>query len=215
MSGAPTHTTWDKLLSSNVKSGKVNYKGFKNDPRFESYLRLLAENHPESSWSKNEQLAYWINTYNAFTVKLIVENYPLKSIMDLHGGKPWDVKWINLGKKTYSLNQIEHEIIRPQFKEPRIHFAVNCAATSCPPLASKAFTASNLNSLLDQQTRSFINDKQFNSISSGKVELSKIFEWYAEDFGDLLDYVNKYAEKKVSKSAKIEYKEYVWALNGF
>ena len=87
-----------------------------------------------------KKMAYWINVYNAFTIKMIVDNYPVSSITKLHGGKPWDVKWIELGEKKYSLNEIEHNILRPQFKDARIHFAVNCAAQSCPPILNKAWT---------------------------------------------------------------------------
>ncbi|NNF36443.1 MAG: DUF547 domain-containing protein [Saprospiraceae bacterium] len=210
----PNHAIWNALLNKYVKAGKVDYASFKKDTDLEKYLDLLANNPPESSWSRDEQLAYWINAYNAFTIKLIVDNYPVKSIMDLHNGKPWDVKWINLGSKSYSLNQIENDIIRPQFKEPRIHFAVNCAAKSCPPIANEAFTAANLEQLLEKQTIAFINDTNYNTISSGKVNLSKIFEWYASDFGSLIDFISKYSEKSVSSKASISYMEYDWALNG-
>lgn len=207
------HSLWDQLLGKYVQAGRVSYSNFQKDPEFEKYLALLADNAPESSWPRDEQLAYWINAYNAFTIKLITDNYPVKSITDLHGGKPWDVKWIKLGNNTYSLNQIENEIIRPQFKEPRIHFAVNCAAKSCPPIANKAFTAANLEQMLEKQAIAFINNTEFNTISSEKVNISKIFEWYASDFGNIVDFINKYSKKPVSAKATISYKEYIWALN--
>jgi hypothetical protein len=210
----PDHTLWNTLLNKYVNAGKVDYASFKNDMGLEKYLALLAENPPQSSWSRDEQLAYWINTYNAFTIKLITDNYPVNSIMDLHGGKPWDVKWIKLGKKSFSLNQIENEIIRPQFNEPRIHFAVNCAAKSCPPIANEAFTTANLEQLLEKQTIAFINDNKFNTVSSNQMKLSKIFEWYSSDFGNLVDFIKKYSKKPVSSTASISYLEYDWALNG-
>lgn len=213
---APSHDQWNQLLQKYVNAkGDVNYAGFKsNKAALQSYLDLLAKNPPQNSWSRNEQLAYWINAYNAYTVKLIVDNYPINSIMDLHGGKPWDVKWIKLGDKTYSLNNIENDIIRPKFNEARIHFAVNCAAASCPPLLNQAFTATRLNSQLEKQTRSFINNTSYNQIKSGEVQISKIFEWYKSDFGSsLIGYLNPYTEVDIKKNAKVKYKEYNWSLN--
>ena len=143
----PSHEKWDNLLKEFVSnSGKVNYKGIKAvEGKLDDYLQILTENPVQTNWSKNEKMAYWINAYNAFTVKLIVKNYPVSSIMKLHNGKPWDVKWIQLGNKTYSLNEIEHRILRPKYKDARIHFAVNCAAKSCPPLLNRAWKAENLN----------------------------------------------------------------------
>ena len=213
---APSHDQWNQLLQKYVNSkGDVNYAGFKsNEAALQSYLDLLTKNPPQSSWSRNEQLAYWINAYNAYTVKLIVDNYPISSIMDLHGGKPWDVKWIRLGDKTYSLNNIENDIIRPRFKEARIHFAVNCAAASCPPLLNQAFTATRLNTQLEKQTKSFINNTSYNKIKPGEVQISKIFEWYKSDFGSsLIDYLNPYTEIDIKKNAQVKFKEYNWSLN--
>lgn len=209
------HSTWDNLLQKYVTTtGAVDYVGFKKDAvQLEAYLNILSTNAPQQSWSRNEQLAYWINAYNAFTVKLIVDNYPLKSIRDLHNGKPWDVKWIKIGGQTYSLNQIENEIIRPQFKESRIHFAVNCAAKSCPPLLNRAYTAAKLNEQLASQTKKFINNTAYNSISNRSVKVSQIFNWYSVDFGDLVSYLNKYARTSISSKANVEFAEYDWALN--
>lgn len=209
------HSTWDTLLKTHVSgAGKVNYEGFKTDKaKLDTYLDVLKNNAPQSTWSKEEQLAYWINAYNAFTVKLILDNPSVKSIKDLHGGKPWDVKWIKIGTKTYSLNGIENDIIRPQFKEPRIHFAVNCAAKSCPPLLNKAWTAQNLNTNLEQQAKLFINNTKFNQITANEVKVSRIFEWYSSDFGNLIDYLNKYSSVKINAKAKVTFIDYNWALN--
>ncbi len=207
------HNIFNEILSSHVKQGKVDYATIKSTGKLDKYLQILSSTTPSESWSRNEKLAYWINTYNAFTIKLIIENYPLKSITDLHGGKPWDVKWIKLGNNSYSLNEIENDIIRPEFREPRIHFAVNCAAISCPPLASKAYTAENLEELLEAQTRSFINNNTFNQLDKKKVAISKIFEWYAQDFSDLVAFLNKYSSFKIDKSARIVFNEYNWSLN--
>jgi len=210
------HSSFDQLLSKYVKAnGQVNYMDLKGaQGKLESYLLLLAAKVPQSSWSKNERLAYWINAYNAFTLKLILNNYPVKSIRDIDNGNPWDTKWIKLGGRTYSLNQIEHEIIRPRFKDARIHFAVNCAAASCPPLANKAYTEQNVNQLLETQTRKFINNSQYNDLTGGTIKVSKLFDWYKEDFGVVIEYINRYAKSKVSASAKVDFKEYDWKLNG-
>ena len=208
------HSSWDKLLRKHVTSaGKVNYKAIKADEAsLDAYLKLLSTNPIIKAWSRNEKMAYWINAYNAYTVKLIVDNYPVKSILDLHGGKAWDHSWIKLGDKTYTLNDIEHKILRPQFKDPRIHFAVNCAATSCPPILNRAWTAGNLNKTLELQTKKFINDASYNTIG-GEVAVSKIFEWYKEDFGELSAYLNKYAASPIAAGTSINFKEYDWALN--
>lgn len=211
----PNHSAWDKVLRANVSSsGKVNYSGIKaQQAQLDSYLKDLENNPPQSDWSRNEKLAYWINVYNAYTVKLIVKNYPVKSITDLEGGKPWDKKWIKIDGKTYSLNNVENDIIRPRFNEPRIHFAVNCAAQSCPPLLNQAWTADNLNSNLTKQAKAFINNDKFNQISSKSVTVSKIFDWYGKDFGNLISYLNKYSNKQISADATVNYKEYNWGLN--
>lgn len=212
----PSHDVFNSLLSKYVtSSGTVSYSGFKGQKSIlEKYLGDLAENPVENSWSKNEKMAYWINLYNASTIMLILDNYPTSSIKNINGGKPWDKRWIKSGSKTYTLNEIENSILRSQFKDARIHFAVNCAAISCPRLMNKAFTASNLNSLLDENARWFINNSTFNDISSKKVQISKIFDWYAADFGNIVDYLNKYTTTEIKSNAKVSYKEYDWKLNG-
>ena len=142
------HTIWDELLQKHVDSGKVDYKGFIRDSsKFDKYLRLLKENHPNrKNWTEEERLAYWINAYNAFTLKLIIDNYPVESIKDIKKGIPfvnsvWDIKFIKIEAATYDLNNIEHGIIRAKFSEQRIHFAVNCASVSCPDLADSSYNA--------------------------------------------------------------------------
>ncbi len=212
---AVDHSGWNTLLQKHVSTaGKVNYQGFRQDQaQLDRYLNRLEQNPPQSNWSRDEKLAYWINAYNAYTVKLILNNWPVKSIRDIDDGKPWDTKWISIGGKTYSLNNIEHDIIRPRFQEPRIHFAVNCAAKSCPPLANQAFTAENLDELLTKQTGSFINNQQYNRIHPDSVQVSRIFDWYRKDFGDLKAYLNRYSNTKINADTRIAYRDYDWALN--
>ncbi len=208
------HSIWDGLLKKYVSDNLVDYTSWHRDQKeLNEYIHQLSSNHPRETWSRNAKLAYWINAYNAFTVKLILDHYPVKSIMDIHGGKPWDVIWIQIGNKKYSLNQIEHEIIRPEFGEPRIHFAVNCAALSCPPLGRTAFTEKNIENLLDKQTREFIGNKQMNTIGKNKLEISQIFEWYREDFTSLISFIQKYSSISIDPGAIIHFKEYDWALN--
>lgn len=210
------HSQWNELLQKHVSNeGNVNYKGFKADKtKFNTYLDMLSKNPPQDSWTKDETLAYWMNVYNAFTVKLILDNYPTKSIKDIDG--PWNQRFIKIGEKWYTLNDVEHKIIR-KMDEPRIHFALVCAAVSCPRLYNKAFTSKNLETDLDLLTRGFLNDPTKNEFSENSIEISKIFKWYGGDFKndgqDLIDFFNKYTDVKISSKAKKSYKDYNWSLN--
>ncbi len=215
LSNTANHESWNSILKSNVSSsGKVNYSGMKSNlSGIESYISTLESLSDQSTWSKNEKLAYWINLYNAATVRLIIQNYPTSSITNINGGKPWDKKVVTISGKTYSLNQIENDIIRPKFKEPRIHFAVNCAAISCPKIMNSAFTAEKLNYQLTKQAKSFINGSK-NTVAENSIEISKIFEWYAVDFGpSIIEYLNKYSTITISSDATTTFKEYNWDLN--
>lgn len=208
------HQPWDNLLRKHVSTaGKVNYRGFQQDKKvLDAYLSTLA-NTPVEGLPRSAQLAYLLNLYNAATVQLIVEHYPLKSITQLHGGKPWDVKRIAVGARRYSLNEVENDIIRPRFREPRIHFALNCAAKSCPTLWNRAYTPQNLEKVLTERTRVFLRDRQANVLSKDEVQVSKIFEWYAADFGDLIAFLNQYGATKVQPKASVGYLPYDWSLN--
>ena len=212
-SNAPDHAAWDALLREHVSAaGRVDYQGFREDEAaLDVYLATLAEETPAATWSREESLAYWINAYNAFTIKLILDNWPVESIRDID--EPWERKWITLGDKSYSLNQIEHGIIRPTFDEPRIHFALVCAARSCPPLPNKAFTAQNLDQLLEQRARSFINNEELNVTQEVVVRVSPLFDWYGEDFGDVKDYLNRYLTTDIPKGKEITFLDYDWSLN--
>ena len=154
-----------------------------------------------------------MNAYNAFTVKLIIDNYPIKSIKDIK--KPWDIRFFQIGKKWYNLNDIEHQILR-KMGDPRIHFGINCASFSCPPLLNKAFTATNVDKELEQLAVAFVNDKERNKISANSIEISKIFQWFGKDFktkGTLIDFLNQYAATKISPTAKQRFLDYNWNLN--
>jgi Protein of unknown function, DUF547 len=214
LTAQPNYDQYDAFLQRHVaKNGNVNYKAIKaNTAGLDSIIRAFQAAPPQKSWSKNEQLAYWLNAYNAFTIHLIVSKYPLQKIIDLDGGKTWDVKRIELGGKKYSLNEIENEIIRPQFKDARIHFALNCAARSCPPLHNRAFRGNTVQNILEQRTRQFIRSSA-NDLSEQKIKISKIFDWYKADFGDIAAFLNKYATVKIASGATVEYIEYNWQLN--
>ena len=219
------HDQWTNLLNTFVTdNGHVDYKGFKeHEAELDAYLAVLSANHPTAEWDKNDQLAFWINAYNAFTVKLIVKNYPVVSIKDLGGSvykvnTPWDEKFIKIGDETYDLNNIEHGIIRKEFADPRIHFAVNCASVSCPPLRNEAYVGSKLNAQLDDQAKRFINDPTKNKITKNKAQLSKIFTWFKGDFTasdlSIAEFINEYSEVKMTKKTKVTYFDYDWNLNG-
>ncbi len=211
------HSPWDRLLQKNVSmQGNVNYEGLKKDQvALDAYLNSLSVIVPDASWSKNEAMAYWINAYNAFTVKLMLNNYPLKSIMNINSGKAWDLKFIAIKAEKYSLNNIEHDILREKFFDPRIHFAVNCASISCPKLSSTAFYAEKLDDKLDKAAKEFINNSSKNEITASKATISKLFDWYKDDFmrnGTVADYINKYSITKLTTN-QISYKEYNWNIN--
>ena len=209
------HQPLDSLLQAYVSNaGKVDYKGLKKDKtRLDAYCQMLSANPVQENLPREEKMAYWINAYNAFTLKLIVDNYPTKSILNFDAGKTWDVRRIKLGDKKYSLNNIENDIIRPQFKDPRIHFALNCAAKSCPPLWNRAYTAENLEASLETRARAFLNNPKFNTITASRAQVSKIFDWYGVDFGDLKKFLNQYSETKLKSTAIVVFNEYDWDLN--
>ncbi|GAA0879069.1 DUF547 domain-containing protein [Algoriphagus jejuensis] len=221
-----SHQIWDQLLKSHVKpDGTVDYKGFIRDKaKLDQYLKLISENAPDrKTWSKNQQMAYWINAYNAFTVKLIVDNYPVESIRDL-GPKlkiplikdVWHYKFFKIGGVESSLDEIEHSILRKEFEEPRIHFAINCASVSCPPLLNEAFTAEKLEAQLTKVATTFINDPSRNKIKADQAQISSIFSWFKGDFtkkGTLIDFLNLYSKVKINPNANISHLDYDWNLN--
>ncbi len=221
-----SHDQWDRLLQKHVdENGMVSYKGFQEDgTELEKYLRKLKSNHPDKSWSREERLAYWINAYNAFTVKLVLKHYPVESIKDIGGmiSGPWKEDFIKIEGKTYNLHDIEHNILLANYDEPRVHFAINCASISCPVLLNEAYRADDLDEQLDRQARAFINNDLRNEISRDKLVLSEIFKWYEEDFTKeqpLGAYIDQYTDVDLSLyengefKGDIGYKDYDWGLN--
>lgn len=220
-----SHEGFDSLLQKHVDdNGSVHYKDFLQDSTaFYQYIKLLSANHPNKKhWSKEERLAYWINAYNAFTIQLIIEHFPVKSIKDIKDGTAfinsvWDISFIKIEGVEYDLNNIEHNILRKKFDEPRIHASIVCASQSCPRLLNEAFTADKVNQQLQQQMKRFVNDATKNNIiSAEKAELSKIFNWFKGDFtknGSLINYINQFSETKLNEGADISWLDYDWGLN--
>ena len=211
---------FDSLLQKNVdKTGRVDYQSLKNNETLlDNYLAYIQNNEPTKDWSSNKKKAFWINTYNAYTIKIILNNYPLKSIRDIKidGKTAWKIPFVKVGQKRYTLDQIEHEILRKKFNDPRIHVGINCASVSCPRLWNFAFTEDNIASSLDNLMKEFINDTTRNKISKNNVELSEIFNWFSKDFiknGTIISYLNTYAAIKISEKASIKYLTYDWSLN--
>ena len=212
------HADLDAILMEFVSpEGEVNYGELqKNGGQLEAYLKTLQSNQPDASWDAKATKAYWMNAYNAYTLQLMIENYPLKSITDLE--KPWDREWIPVGDEMKSLNWIEHEVLRKDFSDPRIHVGINCASKSCPRLAQTAFNEENVEGMLTELMTEFVNDGTRNQITEKKIGISSIFQWFEEDFtteGDIIDFLNEYSATKISPKAKISYIEYDWNLNGF
>ena len=210
------HSAWDQLLKKHVDaSGLVDYKGFKNDREaLDNYLQMLSSHQPTKKWSVQELLAYYINLYNAYTVDLILDNYPVKSIKDISG--PWTNGIVPVGKYNLSLGGIENGVLR-KMDEPRIHFAINCASISCPNLLNEAYTAAKINEQLDKAAAGFINGDK-NEINATNPKLSSIFDWYAKDYTvngetDVIAYINQYSEVKINPASSIQYLEYDWNLN--
>ncbi|MEE4354775.1 MAG: DUF547 domain-containing protein [Desulfatiglans sp.] len=214
-----------ELLAKYVTSGKVNYQGFKKEEKnLDQYLTLLEHVAPKTL-PRKEQFAFYINAYNAWTVKLILSGYPgVKSIKDLGSlfKSPWKKKICRIDNKVVTLDHIEHDILRPRFRDPRVHFAINCAAKSCPPLRSEPYRGDRLDQQLDEMTRHFINDVKSNRLTDNTLYVSSIFKWFKEDFNDdIVGFFLKYAEEDLKARLEknrgkitVRYLDYDWSLNG-
>ena len=212
------------LLKQHVSHSKVDYDGFKQDEYLlDKYLDILSRTDT-GDLSEKHLFAFYINAYNAFTIKLVLTKYPgINSIKEIGGffSNPWSKKFIPLKGKTVSLDYIEHDILRPVYKDPRIHFAINCAARSCPPLMAEAYTGALLDQQLDKMTRNFINDGQSNYLDGNTLHVSRIFKWFGEDFdNDIAGYVRTYATgdfatqlQEAGDSLNVKYLDYDWSLN--
>lgn len=223
------HKHWTDVLQRFVVDGRVDYAGLKaNRAGLDGYLNEVAAVplREFQSWNTNQQLAFLINLYNAETLQLIVDNYPVDSIKDIGGffTKPWDLKCVSLFGKTITLNTIEHGMIRKNYQEPRIHFALVCAARGCPPLRSEAYVAERLDAQLDEQALTFLSTPEKNRIDLDKktLYLSPIFKWYGDDFQKysrgVQYFVSHYYPKANERALRdgaytIYYTDYDWSLN--
>jgi hypothetical protein len=217
----PSHSLLTEVLRDHVTDGNVDYTAIRNDGRFVDYLASLRLVDPSSIKNRDERMAFWINAYNAFTIQLILDHYPVESIRDIqvNGKGAWDIMWIGIGESTYSLNQIEHEILLKQYDEPRIHMALVCAARSCPPLRPEAYVGEKLSPQLEDNTRIFLTDATKNRFEkeTHTLFLSELFSWYGGDFvkkyGSVSSFVLNVLGAPEGSSPTIKYLPYDWALN--
>ncbi len=223
---AVDHSIFGELLATHVKQGVVNYAGFKTEEeKLDRYLNVLANTDPDAL-GREEQFAFYINAYNAWTIKLILSGYPgVKSIKELGSPfqSPWKKEIVTIHGKKSSLDDIEHNILRPRFKDPRVHFAINCASKSCPPLISEPYRGSVLNTQLDQVTRDFLNTPGNYRLEGDTLWVSSIFKWFAGDFNDdPAGFHQTFATGELKQGLdekqgrlKVRYLDYDWSLNGF
>lgn len=238
------HGAWDRLLRTHVqeidqgRKTAVDYEEMAADRgRLQDYLSSLAEVSRSrfDSWERDAQLAFLINAYNAWTVELILQHYPgIDSIRDIGflPGAAWRRDIVELFGRQVSLDEVEHEMIRqwPQFREPRIHFAVNCAAIGCPALRGEAYTGQHLEQQLQESTRGFLADRDRNWLEGETLYLSRLFDWYEEDFqqgwqgiDSVADFIARYADHLGLRQSRLEalragdirirYSRYDWGLN--
>lgn len=219
------HQPWDDLLKRNVQGdGRLSYAYLaEHDDQLRGYLQTLRRTTPEASWSRHDQAAFWLNVYNANTVYLAIQYYPVQRLGDIKiksvgGYKPvWDAPEVNVGGKLYSLNQIEREILPALLaKDPRRFLALHCAAVSSPTLLPEAYTGARLDEQLDAQARRFVNDPVRNQLTAEAVQVSSVFDWHAAEFGEtsqLIAFLNRYAKTPVAATATVQYLPYDWSLN--
>jgi hypothetical protein len=223
------HSIFDRILNTYVNNqGLVDYNGIAGDQSFKTYMASLKTAQPDSM-SRNGQLAFWINAYNAVTIDKVIKWKPKKSVRETFvpgvwtGTKFFTTREHTVAGKQLSQDDIEHEILRKQLKEPRIHFAIICASSGCPPLPRSAYTEDNVQDKLEEETRKYINSERGTQIDSAKniLHLSRLFDWFAGDFeyksGSVLDFIKPYLNAEaltfVEQNPKIKWLEYNWALN--
>ncbi len=219
------HSAFDALLRKHVDDdGWVDYEGLRSDAAsLDTYITSLRD-APFADLGRDEKLALFINAYNAFTLRLILDHYPIKSIKSIPSAKRWNAKRWRLGTMTLSLNELEHEQITPNFAEPRIHFALVCAAISCPKLRNEAYRAERIEEQLDDQARYVhAHDRWLiHEPDANRVRLTKLYDWYGADFDQTADSVLNFAARyssplsaalEVAKQPRIEWIDYDWTLN--
>ena len=232
----PDHEPWARLLKTWVTEGeggspnRFDYGGLKASPHdraaLKAYIASLETVDPEAL-SREEAFAFWVNLYNALTVEVVVDHYPVASIRDidispgLFSTGPWGRKFVTVAGRELSLDDIEHGILRPQFGDPRVHYAVNCASIGCPDLAAEAYRGDNLDAMLDEAARAYVNSARGARVEGGELTASSIFKWYRKDFGGteagVLAELRKYAApgllEKLENVVSVASYDYDWSLN--
>ena len=226
------HSAWDGFLKKHLTPedgiNRLDYAavGAEDKKILAAYLRLL-EQTQVSSLNRNEQRAFWINFYNALTADVVLRHYPVESILDIDispgllARGPWGKKLAEVEGEEVSLDDIEHRILRPIWKDARIHYAVNCASIGCPNLMTEAFTSDNTERLLERGARDFINHPRGASVADGKLTVSSIYEWFVDDFGGddtgVIKHLREYADDDLLKSLadvdSVDDDRYDWQLN--
>ncbi len=213
------------FLAAHVRGGVVDYAGIKADvARLEATLALMAAENPEAL-ARPDRVALYINAYNLWTIRLIMDHWPgITSIKEAGGflASPWKRSFVRLGGRTLSLDDIEHGILRRQYPDPRLHFVLNCASKSCPPLLSVPYRGEALEAMLEERTRACLNDPAGARVDGGRLRLIRIFDWYAEDFGGRdgqWGFVRRFAGSALGAALdaladrRPVYGDYDWSLN--
>ena len=227
------HSPWDGFLKRNVVDDPagpdlVRYADVTAEDRvlLDSYIAGLA-GPPVSRYSRNEQLAYWMNLYNALTVQVVLRHYPVDSIRDIDispgffSDGPWGKKLVTIEGEPVSLNDIEHRILRPVWRDPRLHYGLNCASVGCPDLHPLAFTAASADAALNRAARDYINDPRGVSVQGDRITVSKIYDWFIADFGGdeagVIAHLLRYADEPLAsilrQKGRIDDVQYDWSLN--
>jgi hypothetical protein len=226
------HSPWDDLLKAHVtETGLVDYEAFARSTEFRSYLTALEVVRLEG-WDERERLAFWINVYNAYTIEQVNRHGERESIRNIRRTLgliplkgPWSERLVRAAGRELTLDEVEHEIVRKEFQEARIHFALVCAAVSCPPLRREAYTGDRLDAQLEEQQRHFLGDREKNRVDTvaGTVFVSPIFVWYRDDFGGSNQAIGRYLarfwpqgperELLLSGRFRLRETEYDWRLN--
>lgn len=232
-----TYRSYNEILKQvvSVKGHQsfVDYTQLKSDTnKLDEYtdgIEYIGKNEFDA-WSREQQIAFLINAYNAFTIQLVLTKYPVDSIKAYGGlfvNSPWEKKFFTLFGKEATLNIIEHDLLRKLYKEPRLHFVLVCAAKSCPPLRDEAYIPGKLEHQFSKAAINFMRDPERNrfNVDRNKIEISKIFKWYKKDFVSSAGSVNAYVAPLMTddvelqtlianKETKIKYLDYDWSLNG-
>jgi len=225
-----THARFGRVLAGYVQEARVDYAGLKQNPaELDTYLTELASVPPAvfKDWSEEERLAFLINLYNAQTLRLVINHYPLKSIRSIGTlpGAAWRIRDVRFGGSLLTLDHLENKLIRVDYDEPRIHFALVCAAEGCPPLRSEPYVGERLNDQLDDQARLFLGTPDKNRFDEAKaiLWLSPIFKWYKKDFTDPAGSLDAYVQPFLPASSgnalatapevSVRYTDYSWSLN--